>query len=542
MAKVRINGVIYDAGLGVLLGDLLTGQRSGEGPAFGCQGSVEKSGNPLPELPHSPLAGSPHGSFVGLPHGSFVGLPCGGHGRCGKCRVHAQGALSPLSDAERRLLSREDIDSGIRLACCTAVEGDCSVELELRGDGQIRTAGDMPDIRLKPAFRTYGFVLDIGTTTLAARLYDTSGKALSEGSGLNPQAGWGADVISRIEADLRGEGPKLTRAICTAVDDLVEELSAKAGISPKDIDGMVVTGNTVMLHLLTGTSTEPLSHAPFGVRRLFGETVTARDLGLTALAQETEVYLATCAAAFVGADLITAVLAGGLCDTPDTRLLADIGTNGEMALWHQGTLYCCSTAAGPAFEGAGISMGMGGSKGAVDRVAVEGGKLAAHVIGDAAAVGICGSGVVDAVACLLETEQLDETGYMEEESAVICGPVVFTQNDVRMVQLAKSAIHAGIRTLLHTAGLDCGQVSALLIAGGFGSYLDIGNAAKIGLFPEEMLPCVRVVGNAALSGASMLLLNEDYRAVCESYAKGARLVELSSNPYFADEYMERMLF
>ncbi len=526
MAKVKINGVVYDAGLGVLLGDLLTGQRSGENPAFGRQGSDGNSG----------------GSLMGLPHDSLMGLPCGGHGRCGKCRVRAHGALSPLSDAEKRLLSPEDIARGIRLACCTAVEGDCSVELEQRGSGQIRTAGDMPDIRLKPSFQAYGFVLDIGTTTLAARLYDAGGRVLAEGSGLNPQAVWGADVISRIEADLRGEGHKLAQAIRGAVDGLVRELSGKAGIAPEDIDGMAVTGNTVMLHLLTGTSTEPLSHAPFAAGRLFGETVTAKGLGLAALCPETNVYLAPCAAAFVGADLITAVLAGALCDTPGTRLLADIGTNGEMALWHEGALYCCSTAAGPAFEGAGISMGMGGSAGAVDRVAVKNGKLSAHVIGEGTALGICGSGVVDAVACLLETGRMDDTGYLEEESAVVCEQVVFTQNDVRMVQLAKSAIHAGIRTLLHTAGLDCARVEALLIAGGFGSYLDVGNAAKIGLFPEELLPCIRVVGNAALSGASMLLLNTDYRFVCESYAKGAKLVELSSNSYFADEYMERMLF
>nr|WP_304577750.1 ASKHA domain-containing protein [uncultured Acetatifactor sp.] len=519
MVEVRVNGVIHYAEPGTLLGDLLTGERSGEAHFEGCAGSGGK-------LPGSPM----------------LALPCGGHGRCGKCRVFARGALSPLSDAERRLLSQEDIDRGIRLACCTAAEGDCSVEMELLGNGQIRIAGDMPAILLKPSFRFYGFVLDIGTTTLAARLCDTSGKLLAEGSGLNPQAGWGADVISRIEADLRGEGPKLTQAICTAVDSLVMELSGKAKIAPKDIDGMAVTGNTVMLHLLTGTSTEPLSHAPFAAGRLFGETVTAESLGLASLRPEAAVYLAPCAAAFVGADLITAVLAGALCDTPGTRLLADIGTNGEMALWHEGALYCCSTAAGPAFEGAGISMGMGGSAGAVDRVAVTEGRLKAHVIGDAAAVGICGSGVVDAVACLLETGQLDDTGYLEEESAVICEPVTFTQNDVRMVQLAKSAIHAGIRTLLHTAGLECAQVESLLIAGGFGSYLDVGNAAKIGLFPEEMLPCIRVVGNAALSGASMLLLNEDYRAVCEKYARDAKLVELSSNPYFADEYMERMLF
>lgn len=504
MAEVRINGIAFEAGQGTLLGDLVTGERSGSG--------------------------------------SVLSMPCGGHGRCGKCRVVAKGALSPVSEAERRLLSREEIEQGVRLACCTTVEGDCSVEVAGRDNGQIRNAGDMPDIALNPAFANCGFVLDIGTTTLAARLYDTKGTLLAEGSRLNPQAGWGADVISRIEADLRGEGGKLTQAICGAMDGLLEELAAKAQRKPEEIDGLAVTGNTVMLHLLTGTSTEPLSHAPFAAQRLFGETVTAKALGLVSVPPQTEIYLAPCAAAFVGADLITALLAGGLCNRLETQFLTDIGTNGEMALWHEGELYCCSTAAGPAFEGAGISMGMGGSKGAVDRVAVRDGKLAVHVIGDVAPMGICGSGVVDAVACLLETGQMDETGYIEDETAVISEPVIFTQNDVRMVQLAKSAIHAGIRTLLHTAGLECGDVRALLIAGGFGSFLDVENAAKIGLFPEEMQPCIRVIGNAALSGASMLLLNKDYRKVCEDYAGRAKIVELSSNPFFADEYMERMLF
>ena len=505
MAEVRINGVAYEAEPGTILGDLLAGK--GQAESFQRQA---------------------------------VAMPCGGQGRGGKCRVIATGALSPLSEQERRLLSPEDMERGIRLACCTSAEGHCRVELISLGDGQIRTAGDMPDIALKPAFSAYGFVLDIGTTTLAARLYDTGGTLLAQGSGMNPQAGWGADVISRIEADLRGDGPGLTRAIRQALEALLKELSAKAGIAPEEIDGLAVTGNTVMLHLLTGTSTEPLSHAPFAAKRLFGETVTADQLTLSCIAPGTPVYLAPCAAAFIGADLITALLAGGLWDSGDTRLLADIGTNGEMALWHAGELYCCSTAAGPAFEGAGISMGMGGHPGAIDRVTVRDGKLRAHVIGDTAPAGVCGSGVVDAVACLLETGQMDETGYLEEEVAPICEPVTFTQNDIRMVQLAKSAIHAGIRTLLHTAELQ--SVRELLIAGGFGSYLDVENAAKIGLFPEEMLPCIRVIGNAALSGAAMLLLNTDYRKVCESHAKCAKIVELSSNPFFADEYMERMLF
>ncbi|MCI9335954.1 MAG: DUF4445 domain-containing protein [Lachnospiraceae bacterium] len=507
MAEVRINGIVYEAEPGTTLGNLLAGE------------SVKQNSGP--------------GTHT-------LAMPCGGHGRCGKCRVKAEGILGPLSEAERRLLSPEEVAAGVRLACCATVEGDCSAELTGPDAGQIRIAGDMPDIVLKPTFQNYGFVLDIGTTTLAAGLYDTGGNLLAKGSGLNPQSGWGADVISRIEADLRGDGPQLTRAIRRAVDGLIRELSARAKIAPGEIDGLAVTGNTVMLHLLTGTSTEPLSHAPFAAERLFGETVPAESLGLSLVSPQTAVYLAPCAAAFVGADLITALLAGGLCETAETQLLADIGTNGEMALWHEGELYCCSTAAGPAFEGAGISMGMGGSRGAVDRVTVQDGKLAAHVIGGGAPAGICGSGVVDTVACLLETGRMDETGYLEEETAVICGPVTFTQNDVRMVQLAKSAIHAGIRTLLHTAGPK--HIQGLLIAGGFGSYLNVENAAKIGLFPEEMLPCIRVIGNAALSGAALLLLNTDYRSVCERYAGCAKIVELSSNPFFADEYMERMLF
>lgn len=507
MVEVKINGISYRAEPGILLGDLLSKACFNDSSGFGCE---------------------------------TFGMPCGGHGRCGKCRVLAKGELSLLSEPEKRLLSREEIERGVRLACCTTVEGDCTVKLRQHSGEQIQGIGDMPDFVLKPAFQAYGFVLDVGTTTLAARLYDTKGMLLAEGSRLNPQINWGADVISRIESDLRGEGRSLRQAVCKAVDGLLEELSAKAGIDPEEIDGLVITGNTVMLHLLTGTSTEPLSHAPFTAKRLFGETVRAETLGLSYICAP--VYLAPCAAAFVGADLVTAVLAAELCDTLDTKLLVDIGTNGEMALWHKGELYCCSTAAGPAFEGAGISMGMGGSNGAIDSVFVRDGVLTSHVIGDIAPMGICGSGVVDTVSCLLETGQMDDTGYLEEACVTICEPVIFTQNDVRMVQLAKSAIHAGIRTLLHTAGLTCTDVQKFFIAGGFGSYLNVENGAKIGLFPEEMLPNIRVIGNAALSGASMLLLNIDYRNVGKNFARHANIVELSMNPFFADEYMNRMLF
>ena len=477
-------------------------------------------------------------------HGS---LPCGGHGKCGKCRVTVTGQVSAPTEDERRVLSADELAQGIRLACRTRVEGDCTVTSAEGGRGQIVTHGAFPASMegspLAPAFKGYGVAVDIGTTTLAARLYDREGRMLAETSRLNPQSAWGADVISRMEAAMAGNAPRIAaltrRTLCGMITDLAEE----AGIAASAVDAVTITGNTVMLHLLTETDVEPLTHAPFAAKRLFGEIVPASDLELDVLAPATPVYLPPCIAAFVGADTVTAVLASDMRERAETALLCDIGTNGEMVLWQDQTLYACSTAAGPAFEGAGISMGMGGRTGAIDRVWVTAaGEIQAHVIGEAEPVGLCGSGLVDAVAALLDTEQLDETGFLEDDPAVISTPVEVTQEDIRAVQLAKSAIHAGMRTLIHTAALSCEEVDTLYIAGGFGSYLDVANAGKIGLLPEELTDRVTVLGNAALTGAAMLLLRRDLRPVCETLAKETRLVELATNPVFVSEYMERMMF
>jgi len=453
-----------------------------------------------------------------------------------------KGELSPLSDIEKKHLTNEEITNGIRLACCTTVTGYCEITSAEILQNVIYTDGVLPSMEYHPSFTKYGVAIDIGTTTLAARLYSASGELLAVDSELNPQKGFGADVISRIEAALEGKSTELAAVIRKGIDEILLNLAKKAGIDSKNIDGAVITGNTVMLHLLTETSTEPLSHAPFKAERLFGETVTADALELSSLLPTTEIYLPRCAEAFVGADITTALLASGISDVTSPAILVDIGTNGEMALINNGNLLLCSTAAGPAFEGAGLSMGMNGKNGAIDKVAVENGRLIAHVIGDVPPIGICGSGVVDAVAALLETEELDETGCLDDDEATIFSPVVLTQGDIRMVQLAKSAIHAGIRTLLHYAGVNCESISRLYVAGGFGSYLDIENAGKIGLIPQELVPKVSVIGNAALTGASMLLLNRELLAPCEQTVCNAMIVTLSSNPIFTEEYMERMFF
>lgn len=468
-------------------------------------------------------------------------MPCAGNGRCGKCKVIVSGQLSPLTTAEKETLTPEEIAQGVRLACQARIQGDCQVTLPEKGQSRICLTGVMAPMTLRPRFSQFGAAVDIGTTTLAARLYDRSGQLLAQVSTVNPQASWGADVISRIEAALGGQASALAQAIRQAVDGLLAQLAQDAGLSVQAIDALVVTGNTAMLYLLTQTSPDCLSHAPFLAEDLFGRVYSGAQLGLHN-GSDASVYLPRCMSAFVGADITTALLASGICKGTETRLLVDIGTNGEMALWHDGALYCCSTAAGPAFEGAGLSMGMQGKDGAVDHVTVQDGQLLPHVIGDAAPRGICGSGVIDALACLLELETLDETGLLDEDPTPIAPPVSLTQKDVRMVQLAKSAIHAGLLTLLKTQALPCSQVAELAVAGGFGSYLDVENAGHIGLIPPELVPKVRVLGNAALSGAAMLLLDRDLAQVSDRLAQSAQTLTLSANPVFTDFYTEGMLF
>ena len=470
-------------------------------------------------------------------------MPCGGHGKCGKCKVIATGALSPLSDAERAHLSEAELARGVRLACLTSVEGDCTVLTDTEEKKkQIVTDGDLPNFDLKPTFSHYGAAIDIGTTTLAAALYDREGKRIASHSELNPQAAWGADVITRIEADLRGEGAMLTNAIRQALNEMLGALAEAAGIRSEEIDGVVITGNTVMLYLLSGVSTSPLSRAPFRADCLFGQTVVAETLKLSKLNADTPVHLPACISAFVGADITCAILSTGLTKKTRPAVLVDIGTNGEIALWKDQRLTVCSTAAGPAFEGVGISMGMNAREGAIDRVTLENGSLQAHVIGEGTPIGICGSGLVDAIACLLETEELDPSGYLEDEEITVKEPVIFTQKDIRMVQLAKSAICAGITTLIRNAKASSEELSELCVAGGFGRYLNMENAGRIGLLPSALVPVTKTVGNAALSGASMLLLNEDFRDLTVQMSRSGDTLELATNPIFMEEYTNGMLF
>lgn len=487
-------------------------------------------------------------------HDHPLDLPCAGNGRCGKCRVVASGALSALSPEEKKLLTSEDIAAGVRLACRTVVEGDAEVILSEKSDIVLIQTDAVSREFERDAAEGYGVGVDIGTTTVAATLVDLStGREMASACEQNPQEIFGADVISRIERSLAGDREELSTCIRACIDRLLGQLCEKSGLAGEKISRIVITGNTTMLYMLMNRDVDCLSHAPFEADERFG-----RDFPLKfAAAPSASCYLTRCNSAFVGGDITTAVLASGITDGDKTALLIDVGTNGEIALIHNGKMYCSSTAAGPALEGAGIYMGMPALGGAVSRVWLDEKELRVETIGGLPDTGICGSGVIDAVAALLKAGIVDETGLILEEDhdfteyiteagdalAVRLGEnTLFTQKDVRAVQLAKSAICAGICTLLHEAGLTPGDVERFVIAGGFGSHINVESAAAIGLFPAALAEKAEVLGNAALEGAEMLLQRKAFYAESEQIAERMETVDLSSNPYFSDQYMESMLF
>ncbi len=473
---------------------------------------------------------------------SIPPMPCGGMQKCKKCKVKASGALSAMTSAEKEALTQEEISEGIRFACFCKAEGNCNIYLNDESSAKVKSDGILPKFDIDPPFKSYGVAVDIGTTTIATHLYNSTGALLCKATSQNPQTRYGADVITRIGYALESTENMQIIAACVRdkINELIKEMCESENISPLEIDSAVIVGNTTMLYLLTERNPDCLSHAPFEADYLFDAHINGKEIRL--IIENADVYLPPCISSFVGADITSSILASGMCNTPLTSLLVDIGTNGEIALWHEEKLLCCSTAAGPACEGAGITMGMNGTKGAIDHVFVDNGAITVHVIGDTEPIGICGSGVIDAVSCLLQTEDIDETGFMEDEEAVLSGNVVFTQKDVRMIQLAKSAICAGIDTIVEQKGLIFDKLTTFYVAGGFGSYLNIESAANIGLVPKKAPQKAAVLGNAALMGACAMLLSEQMCKKATTIANSASAIDLSTSSIFNNKYTEGMFF
>lgn len=456
-------------------------------------------------------------------------LPCAGNHTCGKCRVRAAGAVSEAEDFEKALLGPEAAAQGMRLACACRILGDMTVFLPGEGTGKIIAWYDIP-----PVERTedgFGFAVDIGTTTVVVQLVErSSGRVAAERLAENAQRGFGADVISRIEACRTAGLDTLSGRIREQLERMASDCLREAGAA--SVQESVVTGNSTMLHLYEGLDPASLAVAPFKVQSYFGCMSRHRLAGAP-------VYLPRCVGAYVGADITCAALAANMAGRK-AGLLADIGTNGEIVLAKEGKLFCCATAAGPAFEGAGLSCGMPASAGAVREAALQNGAVVYETVGDQPAAGICGSGILDALVVMLETGVLDDSGYMEEDWEVGDSGVKIVRRDVRQIQLAKSAVCAGIQTLLKQECMTAGEVERFVIAGGFGSSMNQDSAAAIGLFPKGLRSKTGFIGNGALGGAVMLLLDPSLRPEAEALAAEAEELSLSESAEFMDFYIDGM--
>jgi uncharacterized 2Fe-2S/4Fe-4S cluster protein (DUF4445 family) len=464
-----------------------------------------------------------------------IAANCGGRGTCGKCTVSMGGP-----DV---LACQTEVTDGMRIKVTGEEDSFVILEDYVSGEKLSDTAEDLDNL---------GVAVDIGTTTVVLQLIDvTSGRVASTRSFLNPQRQYGEDVISRIQFANEGGLDALKDAIRSHLLAAVKSLCADVGVELPRLKYICIAGNTTMMYLLLGYACTSLGVYPFEPefpckdQYSFGEV-----FGDSAGACEYPVYLLPWVSAYVGGD-ITAGYLDCRGNGGETSFLIDMGTNGEMMLWHGDRVFCCSTAAGPAFEGGGITYGTGSIPGAISKIDLVDGAYIYETIGGAAPVGICGSGVLDASACLLKAEIVDETGRMDDEhfddGVVIAArdnkkPILFTQKDIRELQLAKSAIRAGVEILLSEAGLSIADLDAVYLAGGFGQKLRIESAVEVGILPEAMAQKVRSVGNSSLGGCVRVCRDLAMLEDAKDLAQKSKEMPLSTHPNFQDLFMDNMAF
>jgi uncharacterized 2Fe-2S/4Fe-4S cluster protein (DUF4445 family) len=439
-----------------------------------------------------------------------VEFPCGGQGNCGGCRVKVIGGSLLGSADQEQILPRPEWDDGWRLACRCQVETGVTLEV-----GQWDTAilADHLDLLFTPR-DGQGIAVDLGTTTLVAQLLDfNSGRVLAVRTALNPQVAYGADVMSRVEFAFSSEGhAKLVDLVRRKIGELILELVAETGSELARPDTIVIVGNTVMHHLFCGLGLETLSRTPFETAAGGLHEFRAGDLGWT-LSGDPTVRVLPCLGGFVGSDILAGVLA--------TRM-------------HES----------PSLVGLVISMGMQATTGAITEVTIEEDQLCCRVMGGTAPRGICGSGLVDAVAAALELGWIQPNGRLTSggDRLALAPPVTLTQRDIRQLQLAKGAVAAGIRILLDRLGAEVGGVSRLYLAGAFGNYVKPASARRIGLidFPDES---VEPAGNTALLGAKLALLaHESDDLGFSAIRKSIDHMSLAADPHFQEIFVEETVF
>jgi len=559
--------------------------------------------------------------------GLYIDAPCGGNGKCGKCRV---AVISAADDCPRSVLACEFqifcdltvdltgkatgyriLEEGItreiqfdplvkaytitvekpvagsaepdfkRLCNALAAEGVACIGAELSviramhavlSENNRVVEAVMYGERLialrAPSLPLLALAVDIGTTTIVGYLLDIrTGEQLAASSMLNPQSKFGADVIARANYAIENGVDKLSQVVREALNEIAHKAATDAGLSERDIYLITIVGNTCMHHLFAGIDPTSLVHAPYNPVICRPLSLGAAELGL-ATAEGSVVALLPNIAGFVGADTVGAVLASGLDREEPLTLLIDIGTNGEVVLGNRNGMAACSTAAGPAFEGALIKYGMRGSEGAIDHIEFSQTGLSYTVIGGGIPKGMCGSGVIDAVAGLVKLGLVDETGRLldaeeaEEEvpayalkigetDGVGCfmitspeceGQVCITQKDIREIQLAKAAMAAGVKMLAAKLGKKITDIERVYIAGAFGNYMSPISACAISLIPPELSDRIFSIGNAAGQGAKIAALSASEYQRAAMIAESAGYLELAAHPDFQDIFVEELMF
>ncbi|MBR3864240.1 MAG: DUF4445 domain-containing protein [Clostridia bacterium] len=463
----------------------------------------------------------------------LIPASCGGKGTCGKCKVKLL----------RGKVDNAEVDKdGYILSCKALVKEDITIYLlNQLGSGLTQ----FEEIQMDGEKIGIGVALDIGTTTIGACLIDLkNGKTLKKISSLNPQAVYGADVLSRIKACSEGKLSLLQKLIIDETKRIILQLEPNEKISE-----LYVGANTTMLHLFLGVDPTAIGVYPFTPAFTCERNFTGKELGLPV----ERVKLLPSASAYVGSDVTVGVLSclnyGG-----NNTLFVDMGTNGEIALSYNGQIYATSTAAGPTLEGACIECGMGGVSGAIDKVFVKEGNLEFTTIDNALPIGICGSGLIDLITFLKKEQIIDETGafddlsssrflsQLKEDKFYITDDIYLSQKDIRQFQLAKSAISAGMETLLLENDVKIEEIDKVFVAGGLGYFMNVQNACEVGLLPKYLKDKAIAVGNSCLSGIKLCLLQQNQLYKVNEIAKSIKIIELSFSKVFQDKYVENMMF
>lgn len=464
-----------------------------------------------------------------------VEFPCGGRGFCGNCKVRILSGNIEMSDSHVALLNKKRLNTDWRLACLSRITEDVTIYVE---QFQYIIQTDQTPFPIEPE-EGDGIAVDVGSTTLVAQLMDLrNGKIKSVATSLNPQRQYGADIISRISYALASgeQASRLSWLSRNAIGDLIRELLPGHGHNVRKI---VLVGNSVMHHLFCALDVRPLSVYPFQSPANDMQILRSDSLHWP-LGTDCSIRFFPNMSHFVGSDILAGIEAVQMHKQDCFQVLMDLGTNGEIVVGNKERIMCTSTAAGPAFEGINISQGMKAATGAIYQVTEN---CQVKVIGNVSPVGICGSGLIDAIDLFLKQSYIDGSGAVRDGGKYLplCETVGLTDKDIREFQLAKSAIRTGLEILLTEMELSLDDIEHVYITGGLGSYLDIDKAIHVGLLDDKMRTKVVKLNNAALLGARMFLFDsteQDWKSILQK----SHYCTLESHPCFQDLFCSHLFF